>query len=102
MSEQVDIDAIVKSLSHPQRRQILAWLKEPERWFSDQPTSLDNGVCAGVIDRKTGSSQSTTSAHLANLQRANLVTTQRIGQWIYYRRNEAVIDAFVHYISRSL
>ena len=102
MSETADIDCIMKALAHPVRREILHWLKEPERWFSEQPNPLDYGVCAGMIDRRTGLSQSTTSAHLATLQRAGLVTTQRVGQWIYYKRNEAVIEQFLHSLGDTL
>jgi ArsR family transcriptional regulator len=102
MTDTTELDAVIKALAHPVRRQILAWLKEPERWFSEQSHPLDYGVCAGMIDRLTGLSQSTTSAHLATLQKAGLVETQRIGQWIYYRRNEANIRAFLERLEHSL
>ncbi|MDH2434305.1 ArsR family transcriptional regulator [Pokkaliibacter plantistimulans] len=102
MNSSPDIDAIVKALAHPVRRQILAWLKEPEHWFATQATPLELGVCAGMIFQQTGLSQSTTSAHLAALQRADLVTTQKIGQWIYFRRNEPVIQAFLQTFSATL
>ena len=36
----MDIDAIHKALANPVRRQILAWLKEPEQYFSDQEHGL--------------------------------------------------------------
>lgn len=102
MTDSSDIDAIIKALAHPVRRQILAWLKEPEQWFSEQAHPLEYGVCAGMIDKRTGLSQSTTSAHLSTLQKAGLVETQRIGQWIYYKRNEANIQAFLEAIGESL
>lgn len=102
MTDKTELDATIKALAHPVRRQILAWLKEPERWFAEQSHPLDFGVCAGMIDKKTGLSQSTTSAHLATLQKAGLVETQKIGQWIYYKRNEANIRAFLDAISLSL
>ncbi|MBV8634924.1 MAG: helix-turn-helix transcriptional regulator, partial [Burkholderiaceae bacterium] len=31
----MDIDAIHKALANPVRRQILAWLKEPDQYFAD-------------------------------------------------------------------
>lgn len=102
MLETEEIDRIIKALAHPLRRQILAWLKEPERWFADQVHPLDYGVCAGMIDRQSGLSQSTTSTHLARLQQAGLVSTQRIGQWIYYKRNEERIQAFLETINARL
>lgn len=98
----MDIDAIHKALANPVRRQILAWLKTPEDYFSEQEYPLELGVCAGLIDQLTGLSQSTVSAHLATLQRADLVTSKRVGQWIFYRRNEETIDAFLHHMNGDL
>ncbi|BCH25412.1 transcriptional regulator [Mesorhizobium sp. L-8-10] len=89
----VDSDAVLKALAHPVRRKILAWLKEPERHFSGQEHPLEMGVCAGQFER-CGLSQSTVSAHLATLAAADLVTTRRVGQWVFYKRNEDTIGAF--------
>jgi ArsR family transcriptional regulator len=102
MTDSNEIDTAIKALAHPVRRQILAWLKEPERWFSDQAHPLDYGVCAGMIDKKTGLSQSTTSAHLSTLQKANLVTTRKVGQWVYFKRNEETIKAFLDALEQTL
>ena len=91
----MDIDAIHKALANPMRRQILAWLKEPEVYFSEQLHPLNLGVCAGLIDKRAALSQSTVSAHLAVLVKAGLVTSQRVGQWNYFKRDEATIQAFI-------
>lgn len=98
----MDIDAIHKALANPVRRQILAWLKSPEVHFSKQEHPLSLGVCAGLIDEITGLSQSTVSAHLSVLRQAELVTSKRIGQWIFFKRNEEVIDAFLHHMNSDL
>lgn len=95
------IDEILKALAHPQRRQILVWLKTPQAAFPTHQHSFDAGVCAGKIHEKSGLSASTMSAHLAVLQRAGLVNTQKIGQWIYYSRNEAVITAFMQQMPQA-
>jgi ArsR family transcriptional regulator len=92
---QMDIDAIHKALANPMRRQILAWLKEPEVYFSEQQHPLSLGVCAGLIDRRCELSQSTVSAHLATLLKAGLITSHRVGQWNYFKRDEATILAFI-------
>jgi ArsR family transcriptional regulator len=97
-----DIDAIHKALANPVRRQILAWLKEPEAFFSEQAHPLALGVCAGLIDQRTGLSQSTVSAHLSTLQKAGLVTVQRVGLWNFFKRNEDVIQGFLDHINRGL
>lgn len=98
----LDIDAIHKALANPVRREILAWLREPQAYFADQELALKHGVCAGKIDERCGLSQSTVSAHLATLQRAGLITSKRVGQWVFFRRNDAVIEAFRMHMNEQL
>jgi ArsR family transcriptional regulator len=98
----LDIDAIHKALANPVRREILSWLREPHAHFGDQHLPLDYGVCAGKIDAHCGLSQSTVSAHLAALQRASLVASTRVGQWVFFKRNEAVIQAFLEHMNSQL
>ncbi|AXF16449.1 helix-turn-helix transcriptional regulator [Paraburkholderia caledonica] len=97
-----DMDAIHKALANPVRREILGWLREPHAHFADQELPLDHGVCAGKIDARCGLSQSTVSAHLAALQRAGLVTSKRVGQWVFFKRNEPVIQAFLELMNSKL
>lgn len=99
---QVDVDAIHKALANPIRRNILAWLRTPDAYFAEQEYPLDLGVCAGLIDARAGLSQSTVSAHLATLQRAGLLTSRRIGQWVFFKRNEETIAAFLEHVHREL
>ena len=98
----MDIDAIHKALANPVRRQILQWLKDPEQHFIEQELPLDMGVCAGLIDRRLGLSQSTVSAHLATLQKAGLVSTKKVGQWSFFKRDEATIQAFLEQLQKGL
>jgi ArsR family transcriptional regulator len=95
----LDIDAIHKALANPVRREILGWLREPYAHFGDQELPLDYGVCAGKINEHCGLSQSSVSAHLAALQCAGLVTSKRVGQWVFFKRNEAVIQAFLEHMN---
>lgn len=97
-----ELDAIIKAIAHPLRREILHWLKEPQRYFAEQHHSLDDGVCAGQIDQRAGLSQSTVSAHLATLQRAGLVTDRKLGQWHFFKRNEPAIQALVARLGQEL
>lgn len=101
-TSEMDTDEVFKALSHPARRQILAWLKEPELHFREQLMPFENGVCAGKIFDRTELSHSTVSAHLACLQRAGLVTTTKVGQWIFYKRNDALIEAFQERLRNEL
>jgi ArsR family transcriptional regulator len=98
----IDTDAIHKALANPTRREILAWLKNPADYFSAQEYPLDLGVCAGLIDQQAGLSQSTISAHLATLQRAGLITSRRVGQWVFFKRNETVIAQFLAQLNNGL
>ena len=97
-----DLNEIIKALANPARREILAWLKTPEKTFPGQEHSFELGVCAGKIFEKAGLSQSTVSAHLATMQRAGLVTSRKVGQWIFYARNEALINQFLKRIQSDL
>lgn len=90
---EIDRDAILKALASPVRREMLSWLKEPAKHFSDEHHPLEMGICAGQFER-CGLSQSTISSHLAALVASGLVTQRRVGQWAFYQRNEPVIAAF--------
>lgn len=98
----MDIDAIHKALANPVRRQILQCLKDPTQHFVAQDYPLDVGVCAGLINRHLDLSQSTVSAHLATLQKADLLSIKKVGQWSFFKRNEATIQAFLQHMQQGL
>ena len=89
----MDRYAILKAVAHPVRRDILAWLKEPEKHFAGQAHPLEMGVCANQFER-CGLSQSTVSTHLATLVSAGLLKQRRVGQWVFYTRDEDAVAAF--------
>ena len=97
-----EVDTIIKALAIPVRREILSWLKNPALEFPEQTSPYTDGVCVGQIFSRAGLSQSTISAHLATLQRAGLLTSKRLGQWVYYQRNETVIDEFTAHMKQAL
>jgi ArsR family transcriptional regulator len=97
-----EFDEVLKALSNPVRRKILLQMKDPAKSFPGQEHSYELGVCAGKIDATCGLSQSTISAHLAVLAHAGLITGKRVGQWVFYKRNESAISAFLERISASL
>ncbi|MNT33496.1 Helix-turn-helix domain protein [compost metagenome] len=59
-------------------------------------------MCAGHIDNRCGLSQSTVSSHLAVLQRAGLISATKVGQWVFFRRNESVIAAFLRQLNLDM
>jgi DNA-binding transcriptional ArsR family regulator len=99
----IDVDEIMKALSNPVRREILQWLKEPEKNFEEQPLCpLSEGVCVTRIFEKSNLCQSTVSTYLAMLQRAGLVKAKRIGQWTFYQRDENTIEQFLEQLDRDI
>ena len=95
---------IFKALSNKTRLQILNWLKEPAVNFPEQQNAdFENiGVCVGQIQIKAGLSQSTISEYLSILQRADLVSATRVGQWTYYKRNKEGIEQLSKIINSEL
>jgi len=95
---------LFKALSNKTRLQILNWLKEPAVNFPDQPNAdFENvGVCVGQIQNKAGLSQSTISEYLSILQRADLVSSTRVGQWTYYKRNKKGMEQLSKIINSEL
>jgi DNA-binding transcriptional ArsR family regulator len=96
--------SVLKALSNDARLRILEWLKDPKRNFGRQDVGdFDtDGVCVSVIQRKSGLSQSTVSSYLALLTRAGLVKAKRVGQWTYYRRDDAAIRRFLQELGTTL
>ncbi|WP_066742938.1 helix-turn-helix transcriptional regulator [Cupriavidus sp. D384] len=100
----MDLLEIFKALSNRTRLEILRGLKDPVKNFppQDEGDVHTVGVCVSSIQEGVGLSQSTVSDYLATLQRAGLVDVQRIGQWTYYKRNEAAINALAQLIGKEL
>jgi DNA-binding transcriptional ArsR family regulator len=100
-----DLETTLKAINNPVRLEILQWLKDPKANFevAEQLVDADvEGVCASIIQEKVGLSQSTVSSYLSTLQRAQLVTSKRIGQWTYFKRNQARIDQLIDELKNRL
>ncbi|GIO67696.1 ArsR/SmtB family transcription factor [Paenibacillus cookii] len=98
---------IIKALSNETRRQILTWLKHPERHFDETPYVQHGvpqriGACVSDIQEKAGLAQSVISSYLLMMQNAGLLEMERVGKWTFYRRNEKTIQAFADYIRDEL
>jgi DNA-binding transcriptional ArsR family regulator len=100
----VDVAEVFKALASPKRLQILEWLRDPVAHFPPQRDGdlVDDGVCVIFIAGKLGVTQPTATTHLQALARAGLVTSKRVGQWTFYKRDEAAIRAFKHQIRDEL
>ena len=89
------IDEILKALANPVRLKILRGLRTPAESFPGQEHPYEWGVCANKVETTCTLSQSTVSGHLAVLHQAGLVTVKKVGQWVFYQRDEAAINQFL-------
>ncbi|VCT98538.1 Transcriptional activator HlyU [Bacillus safensis] len=95
---------VFKALSNESRLQILQWLKEPDRHFTPHEGIDMNttGVCVSQITDKLKMTQSTASQYLSILLRAGLITTERIGKYTYYKRDENAIKKIAEILEKNI
>ncbi|HEY6278544.1 MAG TPA: metalloregulator ArsR/SmtB family transcription factor [Streptosporangiaceae bacterium] len=95
---------VFRALASPKRLQILEWLRSPVEHFPPQRDGdlVDDGVCVIYIADKLGVAQPTATSHLQALARAGLVTSKRVGQWTFYKRDEEAIRAFTRRLRDEL
>ena len=74
----------LRAIADLHRREILHMLGERGQCSIGKPV----GMCASDVEARLGISQPTVYHHLRILTRAGLVTRQKVGQWIWFRRNE--------------
>jgi DNA-binding transcriptional ArsR family regulator len=96
--------AVMAALASPKRLQVLEWLRDPRAHFPPQRDGdlVDDGVCVVFIANKLGVAQPTATTHMQALARAKLVTSKRIGQWTFYKRDEAALAALKQQIAEEL
>jgi ArsR family transcriptional regulator, arsenate/arsenite/antimonite-responsive transcriptional repressor len=73
-----------KALADPNRLRILEMLRHPKCCSVER----DAGMCACDIESQLDLSQPTISHHMKVLRDAELVYAEKIGQWMFYKRNE--------------
>ncbi|MFI7680776.1 ArsR/SmtB family transcription factor [Actinophytocola sp. NPDC049390] len=96
-----DLVRALRALSNPERLRLLQWLREPERHFAPENV-VEVGVCVSHIQAKAGLAQSTVSAYLAELERAGLVRSTRVGKWTHYKRDDQRIAGLVAELGQTL
>ncbi|MEM5425507.1 MULTISPECIES: ArsR/SmtB family transcription factor [Paraburkholderia] len=92
------------ALSNRHRLTILIWLTEPEKHFPPQRDAdlVKDGVCVSFITEKTGLSQPTVTTHMQALAAADLVTSKKIKNWVYYKPNSVAIQRLLDDLDRAL
>jgi len=99
-----DMDAAFRALASARRRLILEWLRQPKRHFRPQVDGdlVADGVCGVLIAEKLCVSQPTASEHLKILSQAGLLSSKRIKQWTFYKRDEPSISRIKKAIASSI
>ncbi|MDR5760603.1 helix-turn-helix domain-containing protein [Caballeronia sp. LZ035] len=94
----------LQALSNRHRLTILMWLSEPTKHFPPQRDGdlVKDGVCVGFITEKIGLSQPTVTTHMQALAKADLVTSKKIKNWVYYKPNRVMIDRLLGELDRTL
>lgn len=89
-----ELNEALKVLCSPNRREILALLKDPCQSFAGLTQLYDfqvYGVCASLIQERAGLSQPATSLCLKALLDIGFVKANKVGKWTYYLRSEEAL-----------
>lgn len=92
------LNRILHAIADPTRRRILQALKER----GANSIGKDVGLCASDIEARVRLSQPTISHHMSILKKAGLVDAKKLGQWMWYRRNETTVRDFARELRESL
>jgi ArsR family transcriptional regulator len=86
------IDRVFKALASAQRREIVRLLATGGG-AGDARCCSEDEVCACVFAEKLGLSAPTVSHHMKALLEAELVASEKRGQWVYYRLRSDTLAA---------
>jgi len=92
------LNKMLHAIADPTRRRILQALKER----GGCSIGKEVGLCASDIELRIHLSQPTISHHMSILKNAGLVHAKKIGQWMWYRRDEAALREFASKLRESL
>jgi|SRR6266496_5313294 len=98
MNPEQSLDRMLHAIADPNRRKILQALKER----GGCSIGKEVGLCASDIEARIHLSQPTISHHMAILNKAGLVQAKKIGQWMWYRRNEEALRTFSSHLRKTL
>lgn len=92
------LDRGLAAIGDSARRKILALLKE-KGCCSIGKTA---GLCACDVEERMKLSQPTISHHMRVLTEAGLVEGEKIGRWMWYRRNEPALKKLFNALKDEL
>jgi ArsR family transcriptional regulator, arsenate/arsenite/antimonite-responsive transcriptional repressor len=102
MKESDNLVLAFKALADPTRLKVLELLKARGKTCCDLVAREEKGLCACDIERAVGLSQAAVSHHMDLLRRAGLVTAEKRGRWMFYRRKEAALAGLAEAIARAV
>ena len=92
------VTEMLRAIADPVRRRVLEMLKQP----GCCSIGRKSGLCACDIEREFDLSQPTISHHLGILRQAGLIDSEKVGQWMWYRRNEAAVRRLASALGNAL
>jgi DNA-binding transcriptional ArsR family regulator len=92
------LSTMLRAVADPTRRQILQMLREKGQCSLDKPV----GMCASDVEQRLSLAQPTISHHLRLLKKAGLVQSKKIGQWIWFWRNELALRSLLKSMKEEL
>jgi DNA-binding transcriptional ArsR family regulator len=92
------LNRALHAIADPARRRILQALKERGACSIGKEV----GLCASDIEERVHLSQPTVSHHMSILSKAGFVEAQKLGQWMWYRRNEPALREFTRVLRKGL
>ncbi|MDQ6825706.1 MAG: helix-turn-helix domain-containing protein [Candidatus Eremiobacteraeota bacterium] len=99
-----ELEMALRALANDRRLLILEWLRDPRAHFREQVDGdlIEDGVCGVQFSEKLALSQPTVSEHLGVLSRAGLLSSKRIKQWTFYKRDEKRIALIKKAINKAV
>ncbi|HET9181428.1 MAG TPA: metalloregulator ArsR/SmtB family transcription factor [Candidatus Angelobacter sp.] len=88
----------LRAMADPTRLKILRLLKQKGACSLDK----SEGLCARDVEDQVRLAQSTVSHHMAVLRKAGLVEAEKLGLWMWYRRNEKLVKQLGEAVSRVI
>jgi DNA-binding transcriptional ArsR family regulator len=94
------IDLQLKALADPTRRKIVELLRSKGSCSCDRVSADDSGMCVCDLETRLRLTQPTITHHVQILRGASLISTRKLGRWLYCRRNEEALDRLGAWLRR--
>ena len=90
----------LEALADPTRRHILGLLKRKGCCSCAEVGRANPGLCVCDLESALSLRHPTLTHHIQVLREAGLISTEKIGRWLYCRRNEDALDKLTAWLRR--